>query len=628
VTIVADVTLVSGDVAHLASAGTQPVAPGQSIGDGVVLASAASRGHFSREEMACGTWVVVGDDEGDAAPQPFLRLPADATPAVVEQALAAAHQVAALRRKLAETQRQLAAASERQLDLVRVGIALTAEHDLDRLLELILTTARELVDADAGSLYLVEESAGGKVLRFVLAQNDSVAIELATSTMALDSESLAGHVALSGEPVSVPDVRALDADLPFRFNPAVDLASGYHTRSLLATPLATRSGEVIGVLQLINRKREPALRITSAEGADRAVVAFGANEITLLRALAAQAAVAIENTRLVMEIERLFEGFVRASVRAIEQRDPTTSGHSQRVAHYTLALAQAVEREPPAAYRGFQLSRDGWTQLRYAALLHDFGKVGVPEAVLRKGKKLYPERMQTVLERFRHARRAHEVVLLRRFLARMAGQRRVPEDEEIAALERAIEQVAADLDDRLGAVLEANEPRVLDEGVAHLLRQVSAETYPGTDGEALPLVMPEEMRALAVSRGSLDEEERRQIEDHVVHSYQFLLTIPWPRRLARIPEIAYGHHEKLNGRGYPNRLVRDEIAPEVRMMTVCDIYDALAAGDRPYKRAVSPESAIEILESEAGEGFVDPDLVRLFVEARVFARPPADPLSL
>jgi len=625
---VPDLVLVTADVAHLAAGRGTPLQPGGAVGDAVVLASAASRRAWDGDALAGGVWVVVGDGDAPGAPAPFLRLPAAATPELVEVALSAARQAAELRRRLAAAQQELTQAGERQLDLVRVGIALTAERDLDRLLELILTTAREQVSADAGSLYLVEDGPAGKALRFVLAQNDSVAVALTAATVALDSSSLAGHVAVSGETVSVPDVRRLDAELPFRFNPSFDLASGYHTRSLLGTPLATRSGEVVGVLQLINRKRDPGARIDSAEAADAAVVPFGATEVTLLRAFAAQAAVAIENTRLVMEIERLFEGFVRASVRAIEQRDPTTSGHSQRVAHYTLTLAQAVERTPPPEYRGFGLSRDGWTQLRYAALLHDFGKVGVPEAVLRKGRKLYPERLQTVLERFRHARRAHEVALLRRLLGQLVAHRRVAEGADLAALDRAVEQLDADLDQRLGAVLEANEPSVLAAGTSHLLQRVAHEVFPGTDGESLPLLLPEEVRALAVPRGSLDEEERRQIEDHVVHSYQFLLTIPWPRRLARIPEIAYGHHEKLNGRGYPNRLLKDQIPAEVRMMTVCDIYDALTAGDRPYKRSVSPERAIGILEAEAAEGFVDPDLVRLCVEARVFSRPPADQFVL
>jgi HD-GYP domain-containing protein (c-di-GMP phosphodiesterase class II) len=507
---------------------------------------------------------------------------------------------------------------------VRVGIALTGERDLERLLQLILTTARELVNADAGSLYLIEDRDGDRVLRFVLAQNDSVPASMVTTTMPLDTASLAGYVATTGEPVGVDDVRRLAPDVPYRFNPSFDLAIGYHTRSVLTGPIATRSGQVIGVLQLINRKLDRHARILSAEAADAQVRPFDKADVALIRALAAQAAVAIENTRLVQEIEHLFESFVRAAVVTIEQRDPSTSGHSLRVAHYTTSLARAVELDPPEPYRGLRFSRDEMTQLRYAALLHDFGKVGVREAVLTKAKKLQPDRLALVQERFRHAARAHEVVMLRRLLEALQQLGRAPTDADFANFEASLRGVKADLDNQLAVVLAANEPLVLEETTAHVLSGLQRHAFVGDDGADIPLLLPEEARALSVPRGSLDEIERREVESHVVHSYQFLLTIPWPKRFANVPRIAYGHHEKLNGRGYPNRLVAEQIPPEVRMMTVSDIYDALTTGDRPYKRAVSPERALAILEEEAERGFLDPALVRVFAEARIYARPLTD----
>jgi HD-GYP domain-containing protein (c-di-GMP phosphodiesterase class II) len=434
-------------------------------------------------------------------------------------------------------------------------------------------------------------------------------------------------VATAGEPVSVEDVRQLPVNVPYRFNPAFDLAIGYHTRSVLTTPIATRSGQVIGVLQLINRKLDRHARILSVDAADAQVRPFGQTEVALIRALAAQAAVAIENTRLVQEIEHLFESFVRAAVVTIEQRDPSTSGHSLRVAHYTTALARAVEQEPPQPYKGLRFSRDEMTQLRYAALLHDFGKVGVREAVLTKAKKLYPDRLALVQERFRHAARAHEVVMLRRLLEALQQLGRAPTDADLVNFEASLNSVKADLDGQLAAVLAANEPSILEVATAHVVGGLQRHAFAGDDGADIPLLLPEEARALAVPRGSLDEIERREIESHVVHSYQFLLTIPWPKRFADVPKIAYGHHEKLNGRGYPNRLVAEQIPPEVRMMTVSDIYDALTTGDRPYKRAVSPERALVILEDEATQGFLDASLVRVFTDARIFARPLTDAVA-
>jgi HD-GYP domain-containing protein (c-di-GMP phosphodiesterase class II) len=614
--------LVTANVARRALRPHRVIRPGDPVSGSVVVTTDDALVAWGDRAAPDAVWIVLGSGAGEG--RAFLRLPEDCADAYLESAVAAGLEVLTLRERLVDQQRETAIAHERQVDLVRVGIALTAERDLERLLQLILTTARELVNADAGSLYLIEDRNGDRVLRFVLAQNDSVPASMVTTTMPLDTGSLAGYVATTGEPVGVEDVRRLPADVPYRFNPSFDLAIGYHTRSVLTAPIATRSGQVIGVLQLINRKLDTHVRIVSAEAADAQVRPFDQADVALIRALAAQAAVAIENTRLVQEIEHLFESFVRAAVVTIEQRDPSTSGHSLRVAHYTTSLARAVELDPPEAYRGLRFSRDEMTQLRYAALLHDFGKVGVRESVLTKGKKLGPDRLALVQERFRHAARAHEVVMLRRLLEALQQLGRAPTDGDLANFEASLSRVKADLDGQLTSVLAANEPSILAEATAHVVTGLQRHAFVGDDGADIPLLLPEEARALSVPRGSLDEIERREMESHVVHSYQFLLTIPWPKRFADIPKIAYGHHEKLNGRGYPNRLVAGQIPPEVRMMTVSDIYDALTTGDRPYKRAVSPERALGILDEEAQQGFLDPALVKVFAEARIYARPLTD----
>ena len=587
--------------------------------DAVVLVSTSAAMMQPTAALALGTWIVVGEGELPPTVQPFLRLPAAASPEVLGSAIDAAMQAVRLRLRLLDIERELRVAQDRKLDLARVGIALTGERDLDTLLALILSTSRELVAADAGSLYLIAASSGVRALRFILSQNDSVPTSLSSFTVPVDRTSFAGYVALSGEVVGVEDVRHLPPDVPYSFNPQFDVATGYHTRSLLTVPMATRAGEVIGVLQLLNRKADPQARITSAAAADAAVVPFGHDDVAVLRALAAQAAVAIENTRLVKEIESLFEGFVRASITAIEQRDPSTSGHSLRVAHYTVELARAVEQAPPAAYRGLRFTPDEITQLRYAGLLHDFGKVGVREAVLTKGKKLFPERLELVEERFRHARRAREVAILKRLLDTLCREGRAPTEDDVARISEAFQRSTLEIDSFLGAVVRANEPAVLNRETRHILVEVEQARFPGVNGDETPFLLPDELRVLSVPKGSLNEEERREIESHVSHSYDFLLTIPWPKRYRRIPEIAYGHHEKLNGTGYPNRLDRARIPPEVRMMTVSDIYDALAAGDRPYKRAVPPERALAIIEDEAHQGLLDADLVRVFIEARIWA---------
>ncbi len=585
------------------------VEPGCAACGPVLLTTADELGAWRAGELA-ETLVVCLGEPAPAGPAPFLTLPPGAGEAMIRVALEAAVRAAEL----------TTAVRSRHRELVSLGVALAAEGNLGSLLERILTTARQLGRADAGSLFLIEEHDGHPALRFVVAHNDSVPSFAAAAPLPVDSSSLAGYVAGSGEAVTIADVRQLPASAPFRFNPSFDLASGYHTRSLLAAPMVTRGGEVVGVIQLINRLRVTGRPVTSPEVADEVVTAFAADDVELVSALAAHAAVAIENTRLVQEVERLFEGFVRASVRAIEQRDPTTSGHSQRVAAYTLGLARALERTPPPQYRGVRFSEHDLTQLRYAGLLHDFGKVGVRETVLTKAKKLSPDRLGVVLERFRHALRAREVEALRALLEHLTAARRTPAEEDLQEVERRVAAITEELDAALLQVLTANEPLVLPGQARADLQALAALWFPGTEGERLPLLLPEELRALAVVKGSLDEEERREIESHVVHSYQFLLTIPWPKRFARIPEIAYAHHETLNGRGYPRRLAGPQIPLEARMMTVCDIYDALAAGDRPYKRALPPERALDILREEARAGALDADLVELFIAAKVFTR--------
>ncbi len=603
-----EVSVTPGARDRLGAAG-RAVEPGCAACGPVLLATAAELGAWRDGELA-DTLVVCLGEVAAGRPAPFLTLPPDADQALIRVALEAAVRAAEL----------AAAVRSRQKELVGLGVALAVERDLGSLLERILTTARQLGRADAGSLFLIEEHGGERVLRFVVAQNASVPSFAAAAPLPLDSSSLAGHVAGTGETVTIADVRQLPADAPFRFNPSFDLASGYHTRSLLAAPMVTRGGEVVGVIQLINRMRSPGGPVTSPEVADEVVMPFAAEDVELVSALAAHAAVAIENTRLVQEVEHLFEGFVRASVRAIEQRDPSTSGHSQRVAAYTLGLAKALERNPPPKYRGVRFSEHDLTQLRYAGLLHDFGKVGVRETVLTKAKKLPPDRLGMVLERFRHALRAREVEVLRALLEHLMAAGRIPEEGDLQEVERRVAAITEELDAALLQVLTANEPVILPGQPRVDLRALAALSFPGTEGERLPLLLPEELRALAVTKGSLDEEERREIESHVVHSYQFLLTIPWPKRFARIPEIAYAHHETLNGRGYPRRLDGSQIPLEARMMTVCDIYDALAAGDRPYKRALPPERALDILRGEARGGALDGDLVELFIAAKVFTR--------
>jgi HD-GYP domain-containing protein (c-di-GMP phosphodiesterase class II) len=520
-------------------------------------------------------------------------------------------------------------------ELNRVGIALSETRDVDRLLALILSKAREITGADAGSLYLAEHAGtnangstlnlanGGdktRQLRFRLTQNDSVQFPYTEHTLPIAESSMAGYCALHGEVIELADAYRIPKSRPFQFNSSFDEQAGYRTRSLITLPMKNGKGEVLGVLQLINCRRHPQARLTDANAVHRNVHAFPEHAVRLGLSLASQAAVAYENSQLYRDIENLFDGFVNASVKAIEQRDPTTSGHSQRVCEMTIALAEAVDREPQGPYADLRFSREQMKELRYAALLHDFGKVGVREEVLVKAKKLYPLQFSRLLDRFDYIRRDIEARIAQQKVELLISRPR--KDSEAGARMQILDAEAArllgELDRYVDFISRANEPTILPSTEFDLLSEISQKTYRDPRGAERPYLTSEEVRYLSIPRGSLDTNERRQIESHVTHSFNFLAQIPWTPEYRAIPEIARAHHEKLNGRGYPDGLTSPSIPVQAKMMTICDIFDALSASDRPYKRAVPTDRALDILKLCVRDEEIDPELFRLFLDAQIY----------
>jgi len=372
------------------------------------------------------------------------------------------------------------------------------------------------------------------------------------------------------------------------------------------------------VLQLINRKADPDAVLATADAVERDVIPFDAHCVEMTTALASQAAVAIENGRLYEDIERLFEGFVTAAVTAIESRDPATSGHSGRVATMTVGLAEAVDRLSTGPYRDVAFTREQLRELRYAGLLHDFGKVGVREQVLVKEKKLYPQNLDLIRHRFAYLDQRTELEFERGRAELLLQHGRDAYEAGLHRLECERRKRREELARFLDTIIQANEPTVLAEGSFEALEAIGRRTFVDFDGRVRPLLEDHELQFLMIRRGNLDEDERREIESHVTHTYRFLEQIPWTRELRAIPQIAYAHHEKLNGHGYPNRVTGLEIPVQARIMTIADIFDALTATDRPYKRAVPRERALDILCMEAREGTIDPALLETFIGSRVF----------
>jgi len=551
----------------------------------------------------------------------YLQLPSNPAPAELLSAVKRAYQFLYQKMRADQLETELSDRTRELNEVNEVGRALSTVRDHAVLLTMILVKARELSRADAGSLYLLDEVEDkGQVLRWKLAQNDSIKVSFPEKVLPITRKSLAGYVAMTGETLVIDDAYDLPADAEYTINRSFDQENGYLTKSLLVFPMTNHVGDMIGVLQLINRKRVGApSKLTAATVPDE-VIPFDKGTVEIMRSLAGQAAIAVENNLLYESIERLFEGFVTAAVTAIEQRDPTTSGHSFRVADLTVEMARVLDRVDSGQYRDVRFTSEHIREIRYASLLHDFGKVGVREQVLVKEKKLYPMQLDTIRSRFDFVMKSIENEANKRKIDYLMKHGREGYDEFSARIDQQTAEEVERLQKDFAIVAQSNEPTVLPEGDFQYLQELSKRYFDDIRGQQRLLLHTEEARILSIRKGNLDPLERGEIESHVTHTFNFLQKIPWTKDLMRVPDIAYAHHEKLNGRGYPRKLSAGEIPIQSRMMTVSDIYDALTANDRPYKRAVSTDRALDILKMEVNDGLLDSSLVNIFIEAKVYHR--------
>jgi len=495
--------------------------------------------------------------------------------------------------------------AERLKDLIRrlnqIGIALSSETHLPSLLELLVREVRRFTRADAGSLYFKV----GNQLQFQVAQNDTLTAREVTAAGAfrpypipLDKTSIAGYVATTGEILNIPDVYQIPAEAEFRFNPAFDERNDYQTRSMLALPMWNRENEIIGVLQLINALDEK-----------ESVTGFDSDHVELVASLASQAAVAIQNARLIGAIHDVFAALVRYSASAIDARSPHTAGHSRRVATYSLRLARAVNDEQGGPFADIFFNDKELEELNYAAWLHDIGKIGVREELLDKVGRLGRVAIDLIANRFETIKLA--IVYENHQKREQHG--RAPANP-VTDTKRRLEEVDEDLE----FIRRMNESKLITPEQIERLRLIQGKTFRDAQSQIRPYLTDEEARPLSMPEGNLTSEEYEEVRGHVLHTLNIINKIPFGKDLERIPLIAAAHHEKLDGSGYPLGLKAPDIMIQARILGVADVYDALTATDRPYRGAMPVEEALKILMREAETGKLDRDLVQLFVTKKLY----------
>lgn len=473
-----------------------------------------------------------------------------------------------------------------------VSALLNSSLDHSEIRHRAIEAATVIMQAEAGSLLLLDEPTGE--LYFDVAHGAKGAS--VRSVRLPFGQGIAGYVARTGESLIVNNVQH-----DSRFFQRADQASGFDTRNMVCVPVKAHN-KVVGVLQAINKKGG---------------TLFDDDDLRNFVALGHQVGIAIENANLYEEINQLFEGFISASVQAIESRDPSTHGHSHRVAALTCRFAEVVNDVGSGPYAGIKFTKDQMKEIRYAAVLHDFGKVAVRERVLLKGRKLLQGDFALLKARFDFIKRTIEVEMLKRKVDILVSSTQADVTHLLNALDKQYTRRLKDVRKAFSFVLRCNQPNVVPpEGFGHL-RRIANMTYESFEG-LKPYLTREEVVCLSIPMGTLTAEGRREVETHVLHTHDFLSKIPWSKSLQNVPSIAAGHHEKLDGSGYPRKASAESIPVQVRMLTIADIYDALTATDRPYRAALPASKALEILRTMVHQGKLDPHLFDLFVEARVY----------
>ena len=482
--------------------------------------------------------------------------------------------------------------------LNRIGVALSSTTRLEELFELIVTESRHFTNADAGSLFTIED---GKLI-FRVAQTESLEKKMGKKPpfkafpLPMTKKSVAGYVALTAEIIHVEDCYGLDPAKGPSVDRSYDEKTGYRSKSMVTVPMLDENGEVIGVIQLINSQDE-----------NGAIIPFHEDYVELMKSIASQAAVALQNARLIAEIKNLFAAFVKYSATAIDERSPHTAGHTRRVAGMTMRIAKTINAALEGDFSETNFSDQELEELWFAAWLHDIGKIAVKESVLEKNSRIPADRLDKIITMLKYDLKMLEIEELKNAHC----------DESVLEGEKLTAQKEK-LNDEIEFLQELNIAGFLPPDDEIRLRGIAARKFIDIDSTPKPMIDDFELKNLAIKRGNLTTEEWKEMRSHVVKTRTIVKNIPFTKGLKNVADIAAGHHEMVDGSGYPLGIKDDALVLQARIMAVADIYDALTASDRPYKKAIPFEKSIAILRDDAKKGRLDGRVVEFMVENKLY----------
>jgi HD-GYP domain-containing protein (c-di-GMP phosphodiesterase class II) len=546
------------------------------------------------------------------------------TPAYAELAVSFASQaaVALMNAYLIRELKKFKLHTEAQIKHIRqgarIGMALSVEKNIAKLLEMIVDEARDLANADGGTLYTVDRER--QCLKFEILQSDrmntrmggtsGIPIDLPNVSLCEDGEpnihNVSSYVALTGETINIPDVYSADG-FDFTGPRKYDLATGYRSKSMLVIPLKNHEDKIIGVLQLLN-----------AEDSDTGeIIPFSTEYVYLIESLASQAAVALTNTQLIRDLKNLFDAFIKSIAAAIDEKSPYTGDHISRVVELTMLIAEAVNSDIAGPFKGVRFTDDEMEELRMAAWMHDVGKVTTPEYIIDKSAKLQTlfDRMELIETRFQLIARSIENTYFQRKIEVLIENRLDP--PELAYLDAEMEKEKSLLEADLRFLKQCNRSgEYLSDDAIERIRSIADRTYQYNE-QVHPYLTDDEVKNLIIRKGTLTEDERKVIQNHSLMTHRILDSLPFPEAMRNVPKYAAEHHEKLDGTGYHRGLIDKELPLQSRIIALADIFEALTAKDRPYKKAMTLSQAVKILGVMKTEHHIDADLYKLFIEKQL-----------